>query len=233
MLTLVMLPGMDGTGQLFVPLIDALGPAVHAQPVAYPCDQPLGYDALLQQVLQHHVPRKGPWVLLAESFSGPIALQVAARAPAGLKGLVLCNTFAKSPAPALVRSLPGLPWLPVRWAPALAMSRVMLGRWAKPETRQALADAVAQVAAPVWRQRIQAVMAVDVTAHLPTVKLPVLCLHASDDQVVPPSALAWLRQHLPRSEAAQLPGPHALLQACPGPAAQAILGFCQHLAVAP
>lgn len=41
---LVLLPGMDGTGELFAPLIEALRPDVTAVVVRYP-DLPLDYAA--------------------------------------------------------------------------------------------------------------------------------------------------------------------------------------------
>lgn len=43
---LVLLPGMDGTGQLFSPLVSALGPDVETIIVRYPCDIPLSYEEL-------------------------------------------------------------------------------------------------------------------------------------------------------------------------------------------
>ena len=39
---LVLLPGMDGTGRLFGPLLAALPPGIDGEPVAYPRDEPLG-----------------------------------------------------------------------------------------------------------------------------------------------------------------------------------------------
>ena len=58
-------------------------------------------------------------VLLAESFSGPIAIRVAADPPPGLAGVILCGTFAKNP----------FPWLrPVR-ALAVRVPFKSLPRW--------------------------------------------------------------------------------------------------------
>ena len=44
--TLVLLPGLDGTGELFAPFLQSLGAALPAQVVAYPRDQALGYAQL-------------------------------------------------------------------------------------------------------------------------------------------------------------------------------------------
>jgi len=47
---LLLLPGMDGTGLLFEPLVKALPPSLTAHVVAYPTDQHLGYNELLQLI---------------------------------------------------------------------------------------------------------------------------------------------------------------------------------------
>jgi hypothetical protein len=41
--TLVLLPGLDGTGDLFAPVVDALGPNVPTQIVRYPLSHASGY----------------------------------------------------------------------------------------------------------------------------------------------------------------------------------------------
>jgi hypothetical protein len=44
---LLLLPGMDGTSQLFEPLIAALPPTLRAVTVSYPANEALGYEELL------------------------------------------------------------------------------------------------------------------------------------------------------------------------------------------
>jgi hypothetical protein len=46
MVTLVLLPGMDGTGQLFAPFLTALGHGVDVKVVRYPTKEPLSYAEL-------------------------------------------------------------------------------------------------------------------------------------------------------------------------------------------
>ena len=76
-LTLILLPGMDGSGQLFAPFIAALGDGFNVKVVRYPVDLPLGYDGL-EQIARAAIPPEGAVVLLGESFSGPIAVSLAA-----------------------------------------------------------------------------------------------------------------------------------------------------------
>lgn len=71
---LVLLPGMDGTGILFLPLLQCLTPFVEVQIISYPADSCLDYAQLYQQV-EKELPNE-PYALLAESFSGPIAIKI-------------------------------------------------------------------------------------------------------------------------------------------------------------
>src|SRR5438477_10571709 len=96
MVKLILMPGMDGTGELFAPLLRALGDSMESSVLQYPADEPLGYAELLPRV-RAEIPRRAPFVLLGESFSGPLALMLAAEAPAGLRGVILCASFATSP----------------------------------------------------------------------------------------------------------------------------------------
>ena len=98
--TLVLLPGLDGTGILFRRFIEAIGASVDTQIVAYPADQPMNYGELETRV-REALPKDRPYVVLGESFSGPIAIRLGANPPAGLMGLILCVTFAKNPYPLL------------------------------------------------------------------------------------------------------------------------------------
>jgi pimeloyl-[acyl-carrier protein] methyl ester esterase len=76
---LVLLPGLDGTGKLFAAFVRALGAGVESRVVGYSPDEPLGYEELELKV-RAQLPLDRSYVLLGESFSGPIAMRIAARA---------------------------------------------------------------------------------------------------------------------------------------------------------
>src|ERR1700678_115896 len=65
---LVLLPGLDGTGKLFVEFLMALDLGSSAQVVSYPPDIPLGYDEL-EPLVRAALPTRGRFVILGESFS--------------------------------------------------------------------------------------------------------------------------------------------------------------------
>jgi pimeloyl-[acyl-carrier protein] methyl ester esterase len=137
----VLLPGLDGTGNFFAPVIDALGSNVQTQIVRYPLSDASDY-VTCENIARAALPIDRPYVLLGESFSGPIAVSIAATAPPRLAGLILCSTFVRNPQPHLrfLRSL--LPILPVHSAcrpfrdgePALTASSGVSDRWTPVDT---------------------------------------------------------------------------------------------------
>lgn len=124
----IVLPGMDGTGELLAEFAAALAPEFDATIVSYPNDVVLDYPALTALV-QDLLPQDQPYALIAESFSGPIAIRLAATKPTGLVGVVLCASFAKAPQPRLLPFAGLLRFVPFRKIPALFLMPLLIGRW--------------------------------------------------------------------------------------------------------
>jgi pimeloyl-ACP methyl ester carboxylesterase len=228
MITLVLLPGMDGTGDLFAPFVAALGPDQSVVVVRYPTDEALGY-AELEAIARAALPVDRPFVLLGESFSGPIAISLAASQPSLLMGLVLCCSFARSPQPVLspFRALVGT--LPLAAVPAVLLEALLLSRFGTSALRSAFRAAVAKVSAVAMRARVRAVLTVDVSAKLASVAAPVLYLRAARDRVVPASASHLIVRLKPDTRVVELEAPHFLLQAVPSAAALEIKAFARAL----
>jgi len=218
---------MDGTGSLFADFIASLPAGIDPVVVPYPTDQPLGYRELEALVLKQ-LPRE-PFVLLGESFSGPVAIAVAASAPADLRGLVLVGSFARRPlsVPPLVAHFPF--WrLPTGVAAA-----IVLGRWSSSDLRQRLSKTLESVDPKVWRVRVRAALSADVIQRLRAVSVPVLYLRGRSDRVIPRSAWNVIKDVLPAARLVELDGPHFLLQARPVESAALIADFARGLGVVP
>jgi pimeloyl-ACP methyl ester carboxylesterase len=222
--TLVLLPGLDGTGKLFSEFVKSLGSGVDSRIVAYPKDRALGYDELETLVLAA-LPRDQRFILLGESFSGPIAIRIAARAPAGLLGVILCGTFAKNPFPWLRWARPLAAYLPLKSLPRWLRAPLMWGS-ASPQRAPAQAErAMTGVSAEVIRRRIAALLTVDESAALGRIRLPTLLLRAVRDRVIPRAATRWILKTLPGAQLAEIDGPHLLLQARPAECAAVVRQF--------
>lgn len=222
-LHVVMLPGLDGTGRMSTSFLSALqAHGLTTQAIALPAQGGQGY-ATLAEWLWPQLPHQ-PFVLLAESFSGPLAIQLAARQPAGLRGLVLAATFARRPVP---MPAAGAALLSPAWPmpPVALLSRLLLGRWRNRQHLSMLHDVLAQLPAATLRQRAAATLRVDVRGLLTQITVPTLCLQARQDRLLWPPSVAELQVLLPDARHIALEGPHLLLQACAGPAAAVVAGW--------
>lgn len=103
---LVLLPGLDGTGRLFEPLLRALPRNVHASVIGYPASPSHGQNYEVLTEFAGERLGEGPLLLVGESFSGPIAVELAARHPEKVRGLVLAVSFLTPPVPSrLIKAL--------------------------------------------------------------------------------------------------------------------------------
>ena len=226
MVTLVLLPGLDGTGLLFADFVAALKPNVRAIVASYPTDVPLRYDEL-EPIARSFLPQDEPFFLLAESFSGPIAIAIAASSPPGLLGLVLCCSFARNPMPALGPFRFALGAIPVAAVPMALVCFFGLGRFATRATRPALAQSRARVAPAVLRARARAALSINLVSLLSQIKLPVLYLRASEDRIVSGASCEVVSSLLPQTVVVQFPAPHFLLQVLPKPVASTVTDFME------
>jgi pimeloyl-ACP methyl ester carboxylesterase len=220
---LVLLPGLDGTGDLFAPFVAALG-GRDVQVVRYPAQRAMNY-AEHEEYARALLPRDQDFVLLAESFSGPVGISIAAAPPPGLKGLILCATFASNPH-AILGPLRGL----LKVLPAPKLPTALAAYWLFPgrgtaELRRAHADAMRRVSARALAARLAAILAVDVRGLLARIRVPMLYMRANQDRLIPRAAGLAILNLRPDIELAKFDAPHFLLQTDATACAAAVLTF--------
>jgi len=229
MTVLVVLPGLDGTATLHSAFVDAVYAAFDSVAViSYPSNQILDYVAL-EALVRAELPPVAAFVLLGESFSGPIALSIAANAPPNLVGLVLSTTFAESPVPLLAPFARLVRFAPVRATPLALLSWWLLGRWATPQLEAALQNALLRVTPEVLRSRAIAALRVKALASCSAISLPVLYLRATDDRLLSRHAGRQIGAAIARCTIVDVTGPHLLLQAAPLACAHAVNEFASQL----
>src|SRR5690606_27069627 len=177
-----LLPGMDGTGKLFGGFLRAFGPDVRAEVVSYPADRELGYDDL-EALVRSRLTGEEPTVLVAESFSGPIAMRLAAEANLGVRGVVLVATFARPPAPrtlSVLAKLGGFHLAP----PRFALRSLLLGRDAPAELVDDVRSAIASVAPAVLAHRLRSILTESSGEALGKIRVPVMLVLPEHDRLV-------------------------------------------------
>jgi len=225
---LVLMPGMDGSGELSREFAAALPEGSVAEVMRYPPDAWMPGREFAKSLMAG-LP-EGPFVLVAESYSVPLAVRIAAARPQGLRGVVLSAGFCTSPLRGWRR------WVVLRFAPLLA--RVRLPDWgvrwllAGDDAPLAVVDAVRSALSWVepWvlAARGRELMTCNVLAELGRVQVPVLYLHGTQDRVVDPECLEEMRDVHPGRTVA-IDGPHLLAQREPELVAEIVVGFVREL----
>jgi pimeloyl-ACP methyl ester carboxylesterase len=229
-ITVVLLPGLDGTGKLFAGLLSELPPALRVRIVEYPAQRFLSYRQLIP-VVKEVFPKSGPFVLVAESFSTPLAAKLAAERPPNLLGLILCNGFHANPvgrwsvlARPLARALL-LGFSPPRWA----LEHLLIGSRAPEALRDTFREALRVVNPAVLAQRLRAALDCDGREDLARTEVPVLYIQAEHDHLVAPECFSQIQRIQPNATLLRLPGPHLLFQREPRKSAAAIVRFIRDL----
>src|ERR1700690_105945 len=224
---LVLLPGLDGTGKLFAEFLKVIQGRVDTLVVAYPSDTPMNYDEL-ETLVRAALPTDRPFILLGESFSGPLAIRIAARQPAWLAGFILCVPFPSNPYPWAAWARPLAAYLPLKSLPRWIRAPLMWGSASPNRAPRQSERAMAQVSAAVIRHRIAALLAVDEISSLPKISVPALVLCATRDRVVSETATRRIMRGIAHAQRVDIEGPHLLLQTCAAACAAAVLSFLEN-----
>jgi pimeloyl-ACP methyl ester carboxylesterase len=223
----LLLPGFDGSGRLFDPLLKLPELPFEPHVVALPADLPRGYDDLVGW-LEPQLPAK-PFVLLAESFSGPLAIRLAARNPGRVTHLVLAATFLRAPLQPWFAPLGPLarPVLFSRPPPVIAI-RALLAGWDSPaELVGAIRTAMAELPPEVAAARARAALAADESVTFARISAPTLWIRAGDDRLLRAGHADEARAARPSVQIARVGGAHTILQRRPGACLESIAGFLQ------
>src|SRR6267143_1403773 len=224
------LPGLDGTGQLFAAFLASLPNTFTATVVAYPADKILSYLEL-RPFVSAAVPKAEPFVLLAESFSAPLAVEFAASNPPNLAGLVICAGFVFKPiadwsqlAMAALR-----PWLFRLSAPRWILEYFLVGRDAPRSLILELRQVLRSVSPDVLSGRVCEALNCDARNALARTKVSLLYVQATQDKLLADSCVNEMKRIKPEMLIAQLAGPHLLLQREPQKVASIVSTYPQEV----
>jgi pimeloyl-ACP methyl ester carboxylesterase len=173
------------------------------------------------------IPTDKPFVLLAESFSGPVAVEFAATHPSNLEALILCASFVTNPAPTFFRPLSFLfnaLFFKLR-PPQFMVRHFLLGQRASSYLVNTFWEALRSVSPEVLASRLQSVLNVDARDALRECRVPILYLAAKRDKLVGEGNLAEIKSLASNVEAQTIDAPHFLLQSEPNEAMKAIDNF--------
>jgi len=223
---MVFMPGLDGTGLSFEPLLPFLSANTKITIIRYPTDKLLSFEETVECAAAQ-IPAGNSPLVIAESFSGPVAIQMIGSGRIKAKALILCATFARSPRPFVWRimrflRLPLLirPDMPKRFFKIVIgddkLIAELLPLWKKVH---------ANVPARVMDHRLKIINQIDVTKWLKNLPVPCCYLQATNDRIVPSSCIEDIKKCASLLEVKRINAPHFILQAQPKECLNAIEEF--------
>lgn len=229
---LVLLPGLDGTGSLFAPLLSVLPEDLIPVVITYPPDKVLYYEQLFPYI-REVMPWDEPFILLAESFSGPMAIKFAAEQPENIHALVLASCFFSkidAPSASWTSFFTKEKWFE-RATPDSALKQLVTGGICEPNLLRAIKEAIRTVKPEVLAHRVRLMFETDFSAALKELRAPLLCLAGKQDKLAAPQAIKDLLEAKEKSACVTVDSSHLLLQTHPKEALEAIQDFVQKLPV--
>lgn len=226
-MNLILLPGMDGTGELFDPLLPEIPDDIRPIVVPYPGDEQIAYPDLVDRV-RHAIPKDEPYVVLGESFSGPIATWIASENHDQLRGLIFACSFVTNPSTALGLLKPLVPYVSTH-SPAARVGRNFLLGTDSQAIKDLAEQSLSKVEPDVVRFRMNEIANVDAKPALARVTKPVMYLQASDDRLVLPRSADEILRIQTSAERVIIDGSHLLLQCNPRDCSAAIARFVKRV----
>ncbi|MDH3535190.1 MAG: alpha/beta hydrolase [Gammaproteobacteria bacterium] len=224
--TLVLMPGLEGNGKLFAPIIPLLQSHFELSIVTYP-----DLDSFTDYIgcARNQLPDAPGFSVVAESFSGPVAMALMAQEPERFGRSVLAATFARSPLATLTRMAN---YVPRQMFSIGALNEFCLDVCAadnedSSETQPLPLNVMEQLDGAVLKHKIAVLSRIDVSALLPSIAVPILLLRAVRDRIVSEADAQMIEQYLPDVERIDIDAPHLLLQTSPQQCAELIVKHLQ------
>jgi pimeloyl-ACP methyl ester carboxylesterase len=211
---LILLPGMDGTGDLLKPLIDELARAVNCSIISLPTGEDQSYNFLTEYVRERLGGEDG-FVLLAESFSGPIAYRLLQDASCKIASVIFVASFIKRPTRLInlvYRLVPA--FLLNKWFLSnLAVKVLLTGFKPGDQLLSRFWDAFRKIGAGTLKSRMNAVASLP--PPMQRIDRPCFYIQAIEDLIVPGHNYREFQKLFESIRLFRIKGPHLVLQARP------------------
>ncbi len=210
---IVLLPGLDGTGILFKPFIEALPKNIETLVISYPKNKKQNYGELVSFVIAQ-LPEED-YILVGQLFSGNIAYQIALSKPKHLKSIIFVASFLSSPRPlllTLVNFLPSKILFSVP-PPRFIIKTFMLGAFAKNNIIRLFLEALKQVSPEVLSFRLKEIKKLQFSSR--PCEIQATYIQATNDYLVPQKSVASFEKLFSNLIVSKVSGSHFILQSKP------------------
>ena len=210
---------MDGTGNLFSPLLNELS-EFSCKVIELPISGAQDYSTITGFV-KGRLPKED-FILVAESFSGPIGVALAKEGVKNMKGIIFVATFLSPPNKTL---LGFARLLPIKLLSSLPLASIFhkmlfLGFSASKELVTLFQHTVLSLPSSLIKARLSSMQSL--VATLDDIDLPVGYIQATSDRLVRSNKINNFRDTFKNIIIKTINGPHFILQANPIECAVAI-----------
>jgi len=219
---IALLPGLDGTGELFEPIIPYLEHKFEISIIAYSSQHSF---LKLVEYARSQLPSNNNISLVAESFSGPVAISMLAQDNVSFGPSVLCATFTKSPYKLLADLAKHLPEsvYDLDSINQIALDLFGINKTTTKDVRNQVLDALKKTGPKTLKARIKILSELDVSDEIANIQVPLLFIQAEQDKIVSKSTVHKQMLGFDNIRFASVKGPHLLMQANPQECANLII----------
>ena len=208
---ILILPGLDGTDLMLGPFRELCAASQETIVGTLPDDPTLGYEGLAEH-FSTIVNGLSSCHIIAESFSGPIAILLAHKYPEVVTRLTLVASFATTPLPKFASFVPWFLLLRIP-LPTFAARYFLVGNCNS--IVPTLRSAIGQNSFPVLRNRLWLSQYVDVTKQYSELNCQLTYRRPTRDRRVPMRCVDEILEANPATEIREVEGPHLILETEP------------------
>ena len=191
--------------------------------ISYPTQLSQDYDTLYEWLVDE-IDFSIPRAIIAESFSSPIAIRLAAAFPDTIQAVVIAGGFCSSPAPSFLRFAP-LRAIFSFPPPKKLIRYFLLDRESDDSLLEEVKKSTSQLPAKSFAQRVRAILTLNRSDFQLIHDTPVLVLQASRDQVIDSKTQQSIEQVAPNARVHWIDAPHLIFQQKPVHCAKLITHF--------
>jgi pimeloyl-ACP methyl ester carboxylesterase len=180
--------------------------------ISYPAQADITTEEYLS-LISAQCPQE-PYVMIAESFSGPLAIEFVSAKPLNLKALILCGSFVKNPLGLIGRVAFYLSqyFLCKFKLPISTLRNFLLEKETPLEEVQKISEVIHSVDPVCLKSRMKHVLYNDVSEKFRTLEIPLLYVRGSKDRMVRKANSLGMQKINPALEITEVASPHFILQ---------------------
>lgn len=224
------LPGLHGTAELYDVVKERLPKQIQAEFITLPTSGKQDYHTLtnwLDEELSHGFQGQKRLVI-AESFSGPLALRWAEKRPDEVAGIVLVSSYCDAPLNPGIALLPLRPLFMVK-PPRKTLRHFLIGEDASEAEVAQLGSVVQAIPSSTLSKRVRSILGLMERDSPVLPNTPMMILQAQSDNLIPWEAQRKLEACYPNARTHWIESPHLMFQRYPELCLEHLLEFVSEI----